>query len=65
MDADQTAASSGKIRDGLHDVPEFSNIFEKALARRFQKIDVAEPSVDETVQIINGLVKYEAHHDVR
>ena len=33
---------------------------------RFQKIDVTEPSVDETVQIINGLkTKYEAHHDVR
>ncbi|MDK6768989.1 AAA family ATPase, partial [Klebsiella aerogenes] len=47
---------------------EFSNIFEKdrALARRFQKIDVTEPSVEETVQIINGLKpKYEAHHDVR
>lgn len=47
---------------------EFSNIFEKdrALARRFQKIDVTEPSVEETVQILNGLKpKYEAHHDVR
>ncbi|SPW22707.1 ATP-dependent Clp protease ATP-binding subunit ClpA [Cronobacter sakazakii] len=47
---------------------EFSNIFEKdrALARRFQKIDITEPSVEETVQIINGLKpKYEAHHDVR
>ncbi|PIA04163.1 ATP-dependent Clp protease ATP-binding subunit ClpA [Enterobacter cloacae] len=61
--------SSGKIRVmGSTTYKEFSNIFEKdrALARRFQKIDVTEPSVDETVQIINGLkTKYEAHHDVR
>ena len=61
--------SSGKIRVmGSPTYQEFSNIFEKdrALARRFQKIDVTEPSVDETVQIINGLkTKYEAHHDVR
>lgn len=61
--------SSGKSRVmGSTTYQEFSNIFEKdrALARRFQKIDVTEPSVDETVQIINGLkTKYEAHHDVR
>jgi ATP-dependent Clp protease ATP-binding subunit ClpA len=61
--------SSGKIRViGSTTYQEFSNIFEKdrALARRFQKIDVTEPSVEETVQIINGLKpKYEAHHDVR
>ncbi|MBA2814980.1 ATP-dependent Clp protease ATP-binding subunit ClpA [Candidatus Pantoea persica] len=61
--------SSGKIRVmGLTTYQEFSNIFEKdrALARRFQKIDITEPSVDETVQILNGLKpKYEAHHDVR
>lgn len=61
--------SSGKIRVmGSTTYQEFSNIFEKdrALARRFQKIDITEPSVDETVQIINGLKpKYEAHHDVR
>ncbi|HFN3584853.1 TPA: ATP-dependent Clp protease ATP-binding subunit ClpA [Enterobacter hormaechei] len=61
--------SSGKIRVmGSTTYQEFSNIFEKdrALARRFQKIDVTEPSIDETVQIINGLkTKYEAHHDVR
>lgn len=36
------------------------------MARRFQKIDISEPSADETVQILNGLkAKYEAHHDVR
>ncbi|MGO2346056.1 MAG: AAA family ATPase, partial [Providencia sp.] len=47
---------------------EFSNIFEKdrALARRFQKIDIVEPTPEETVRIITGLKpKYEAHHDVR
>lgn len=61
--------SSGKIRVmGSTTYQEFSNIFEKdrALARRFQKIDVVEPTPEETVQIINGLkTKYEAHHDVR
>ncbi|MCT4701357.1 ATP-dependent Clp protease ATP-binding subunit ClpA [Enterobacteriaceae bacterium H20N1] len=61
--------SGGKIRViGSTTYQEFSNIFEKdrALARRFQKIDITEPSIEETVQIINGLkTKYEAHHDVR
>ncbi|PHM40162.1 endopeptidase Clp ATP-binding chain C [Xenorhabdus mauleonii] len=61
--------SSGRIRViGSTTYHEFSNIFEKdrALARRFQKIDILEPSAEETVQIINGLrTKYEAHHDVR
>lgn len=61
--------SSGKIRViGSTTYQEFSNIFEKdrALARRFQKIDITEPTAEETVQIINGLkTKYEAHHDVR
>ncbi|HGM6861152.1 TPA: ATP-dependent Clp protease ATP-binding subunit ClpA [Serratia rubidaea] len=61
--------SSGKIRViGSTTYQEFSNIFEKdrALARRFQKIDITEPTPEETVQIINGLkTKYEAHHDVR
>jgi ATP-dependent Clp protease ATP-binding subunit ClpA (EC 3.4.21.92) len=61
--------SSGKIRVmGSTTYQEFSNIFEKdrALARRFQKIDITEPSIEETVQILNGLKpKYETHHDVR
>ncbi|MBD2812006.1 ATP-dependent Clp protease ATP-binding subunit ClpA [Xenorhabdus sp. Vera] len=61
--------SSGRIRViGSTTYHEFSNIFEKdrALARRFQKIDILEPSPEETIQIINGLrAKYEAHHDVR
>ncbi|WP_339056938.1 ATP-dependent Clp protease ATP-binding subunit ClpA [Candidatus Regiella endosymbiont of Tuberolachnus salignus] len=61
--------SSGKIRVmGSTTYQEFSNIFEKdhALARRFQKIDITEPTAEETIQIINGLKpKYEMHHDVR
>ncbi|MGL9773253.1 MAG: ATP-dependent Clp protease ATP-binding subunit ClpA [Sodalis sp. (in: enterobacteria)] len=61
--------SSGKIRVmGSTTYQEFSNIFEKdrALTRRFQKIDITEPTVEETVQILTGLkTKYEAHHDVR
>ncbi|PHM25497.1 ATP-dependent Clp protease ATP-binding subunit ClpA [Xenorhabdus budapestensis] len=61
--------SSGRIRViGSTTYQEFSNIFEKdrALARRFQKIDILEPSSEETIQIIHGLrAKYEAHHHVR
>jgi ATP-dependent Clp protease ATP-binding subunit ClpA len=47
---------------------EYRGIFEKdrALARRFQKIDVPEPSVEETVQILHGLKsRFEHHHNVR
>ncbi|MFA7557555.1 MAG: ATP-dependent Clp protease ATP-binding subunit ClpA [Hydrogenophaga sp.] len=47
---------------------EYRGIFEKdrALARRFQKIDVSEPSVEETVQILHGLkTRFEEHHDVK
>ncbi|MCG7587004.1 AAA family ATPase, partial [Photobacterium sp. OFAV2-7] len=47
---------------------EYSNIFEKerALSRRFQKIDIVEPSLDDTTKILMGLKpKYEAHHEVR
>lgn len=47
---------------------EYRNIFEKdrALSRRFQKIDVAEPSVEETVEILRGLKnRFENHHGVR
>ena len=47
---------------------EYRNYVEKdrALARRFQKIDVAEPSVDVTIKILRGLKPYyEAHHHVR
>ncbi len=47
---------------------EYRGIFEKdrALARRFQKIDVPEPSVQETIQILEGLKEhFEKHHNVR
>lgn len=47
---------------------EYRGIFEKdrALARRFQKIDVSEPSIDETVKILQGLKsRFEEHHAVR
>ncbi|WP_010437428.1 AAA family ATPase, partial [Vibrio cyclitrophicus] len=47
---------------------EYSSIFEKerALSRRFQKIDIVEPSLDDTTKILIGLKpKYEAHHEVR
>jgi ATP-dependent Clp protease ATP-binding subunit ClpA len=47
---------------------EYRGIFEKdhALSRRFQKIDVLEPSVEETVAILRGLKpRYEAHHGVK
>jgi len=47
---------------------EYRGIFEKdrALARRFQKIDVEEPSVEETYEILKGLQsRFEAHHDVK
>lgn len=61
--------SSGKLRCiGSTTYHEYSNIFEKerALSRRFQKIDIVEPSLDDTTKILMGLkTKYEAHHDVR
>ncbi len=47
---------------------EYRGIFEKdhALARRFQKIDIKEPTVDETIQILEGLQdRYEKHHGVQ
>ncbi|USD66252.1 ATP-dependent Clp protease ATP-binding subunit ClpA [Vibrio sp. SCSIO 43136] len=61
--------SSGKLRCiGSTTYQEYSNIFDKerALSRRFQKIDVVEPSLDDTTKILMGLKpKYEAHHEVR
>ncbi len=47
---------------------EYRGIFEKdrALARRFQKIDVIEPSIDETYEILKGLKsRFEEHHDIK
>jgi ATP-dependent Clp protease ATP-binding subunit ClpA len=61
--------ASGEIRCiGSTTYPEYKAAFERdrALARRFQKIEVGEPSVEETVQILDGLkTHYEEHHGVR
>jgi len=63
------ALASGTIRCmGSTTYKEFRSHFEKdrALLRRFQKIDVNEPSVDDTVKILKGLKPYfEDHHNVR
>src|SRR5690606_5401361 len=60
--------ANGELRCiGSTTYTEFRNIFEKdhALARRFQKIDVPEPSVDATVAIRVGLrSRFEEHHGV-
>ena len=62
------ALSSGELRCiGSTTFQEYRGIFEKdrALARRFQKIDIIEPTVGETYQILQGLKpKYESHHGV-
>src|SRR5512145_1835522 len=61
--------SSGQLKCiGATTYNEYRGIFEKdhALSRRFQKIDVVEPSVDETVEILKGLKsRFEAHHGVK
>jgi ATP-dependent Clp protease ATP-binding subunit ClpA len=61
--------SSGQLKCiGSTTYQEYRGIFEKdrALARRFQKIDVPEPSVDETYKILRGLKsRFEEHHGVR
>jgi len=63
------ALASGSLRCiGSTTYKEFRNHFEKdrALVRRFQKIDVNEPSLEDTVKILRGLkVNYEKHHKVR
>ena len=63
------ALSSGQLKCiGATTYNEFRGVFEKdhALSRRFQKIDVTEPSVDETVAILRGLKsRFEAHHGVK
>ncbi|WP_029894657.1 ATP-dependent Clp protease ATP-binding subunit ClpA [Desulfohalovibrio reitneri] len=60
--------ASGEIRCiGSTTYEEYKNVFEKdrALSRRFQKIEIAEPSVEETVDILKGLKPYyEEHHGV-
>lgn len=61
--------SSGEIRCvGSTTFTEFRGIFEKdsALTRRFQKIDIAQPSVDDTYKILKGLkTRFEEHHNLR
>ncbi len=63
------ALQGGKLRCmGSTTYKEFRQHFEKdrALSRRFQKIDVAEPSVDDAVKILRGIKSYfEDHHDVK
>ena len=63
------ALSSGQLKCiGATTYTEFRGVFEKdhALSRRFQKIDVNEPSVDETVQILRGLKsRFEEHHGIK
>ncbi|HEY8553321.1 MAG TPA: ATP-dependent Clp protease ATP-binding subunit ClpA [Burkholderiales bacterium] len=61
--------STGELKCiGSTTYQEYRNIFEKdrALSRRFQKIDVTEPSVEEAVEILRGLkARFERHHGVR
>jgi ATP-dependent Clp protease ATP-binding subunit ClpA len=63
------ALASGAIRCiGSTTYKEFRSHFEKdrALVRRFQKIDVAEPSVEDAIKILHGLKPYyEKHHNVK
>ncbi|MCX7074779.1 MAG: ATP-dependent Clp protease ATP-binding subunit ClpA [Methylococcales bacterium] len=61
--------AAGQLRCiGSTTYQEYRGIFEKdhALARRFQKVDILEPSVEETVLILKGLKsRFEEHHGVR
>ena len=61
--------ASGEMRCiGSTTYEEYRGIFEKdhALARRFQKIDVPEPTLEETVEILNGLKsRFEEHHGIK
>lgn len=61
--------SSGQLRCvGSTTYQEYRGIFEKdnALSRRFQKIDVPEPSIQETYEILKGLKsRFEEHHDLK
>ncbi|MFN3415670.1 MAG: ATP-dependent Clp protease ATP-binding subunit ClpA [Caldimonas sp.] len=63
------ALSSGALKCiGATTFTEYRGIFEKdaALSRRFQKIDVVEPSVEQTVEILKGLKsRFEEHHSVK
>ena len=61
--------SSGQLKCiGATTFTEYRGIFEKdaALSRRFQKIDVVEPTIDQTVEILKGLKsRFEEHHNVK
>ena len=63
------ALSSGQLKCiGATTYTEYRGVFEKdhALSRRFQKIDVNEPSIDETIQILRGLKsRFEEHHGIK
>ena len=63
------ALSSGQLKCiGATTFNEFRGVFEKdhALSRRFQKIDVNEPTVEQTIQILRGLKsRFEEHHGVK
>lgn len=62
------ALASGQLKCiGSTTYQEYRGIFEKdrALSRRFQKIDIEQPTVEETIQILRGLkTRYEEHHEV-
>jgi len=61
--------ASGDLRCiGSTTYQEYRGVFEKdrALSRRFQKIDVTEPTVEETIKILNGLKsRFEEHHSIK
>ncbi|MFC5512287.1 ATP-dependent Clp protease ATP-binding subunit ClpA [Massilia jejuensis] len=63
------ALANGQLKCiGATTFTEFRGVFEKdhALSRRFQKVDVNEPSVEQTVQILRGLKsRFEEHHGVK
>jgi ATP-dependent Clp protease ATP-binding subunit ClpA len=63
------ALSNGQLKCiGATTYNEYRGIFEKdhALSRRFQKIDVSEPSITDTVEILKGLKsRFEAHHGIK
>ena len=63
------ALSNGRLKCiGATTYQEYRGVFEKdhALSRRFQKIDVNEPSIDETVSILRGLkARFEEHHGIK
>jgi len=63
------ALSSGDLKCiGATTYQEYRGIFEKdsALSRRFQKVDVAEPSVEQTIEILKGLKsRFEEHHCIK